>query len=189
MLSPLPAFALYVAGAILLIAAVRWWRREPTWLGGLFYAALATAFFLRPLLGSSIQVPSDLAYETRPWSETLATPVAVHNRRVEDTLLEQLPFHTLVRRRLLAGEAPLWSHELGTGQPLLGGRPQRGLGGGLAGGEGLGIDALGDIGPAAVVLDNPVVHLTHRDLLSRTKTIMWTGGPRSASRASRRPAP
>jgi hypothetical protein len=120
MLSPLSAFSIYAAGAVLLIAAVRWWRREPGWLAGLLYAALAIAFFLRPVLGTSVHVPSDLAYETRPWSETLATPVAVHNRRVEDTLLEQLPFHTLVRRRLLAGEMPLWSHELGTGQPLLG---------------------------------------------------------------------
>lgn len=117
---PLPALALFLGVAILLIAAVRWWRRDLAWTDGLLYLALTTAFFARPLLTGAIQVPVDLAYEARPFSETVATPVAVHNRRVEDTLLEQLPFHTLVRRRLLAGEAPLWSHEMGTGQPLLG---------------------------------------------------------------------
>jgi hypothetical protein len=117
---PFSVCTVYLAGAALLIAAVRWWRRELTWLDGLLYAALTTGFFMPPLLAGAIQVPSDLAYETRPWSETLPSRVAVHNRRLADTLLEQLPFHTLVRRRLLAGEAPLWSHEMGTGQPLLG---------------------------------------------------------------------
>jgi len=120
LLSPSLTFAVYLAGAALLIALLRWWRREVTWREGLMYAALTAAFFARPLLTNAIQVPSDLAYEVRPWRETLPAPPAVHNRRVEDTLLEQLPFHTLVRRRLLAGEAPLWSHEMGTGQPLLG---------------------------------------------------------------------
>jgi hypothetical protein len=117
---PLPAFALFLGVAVLLIAAARWWRRDLAWADGLLYLALSTAFFARPLLTGAIQVPVDLAYEARPFSETVAAPFAVHNRRVEDTLLEQLPFHTLVRRRLLAGEAPLWSHEMGTGQPLLG---------------------------------------------------------------------
>jgi len=117
---PLPALALFLGVALLLVAAVRWWRRDLAWSDGLLYLALTTAFFARPLLTGAIQVPVDLAYEARPFSETFAAPVAVHNRRVEDTLLEQLPFHTLVRRRLLAGEAPLWSHEMGTGQPLLG---------------------------------------------------------------------
>jgi hypothetical protein len=120
LLPPLLVFAAYLGGAALLIAGIRWWRRGLTWREGLLYAALTAAFFARPLLTGAIQVPSDLAYEARPWCETLSTRLAVHNRRVEDTLLEQLPFHTLVRRRLLAGEAPLWSHELGTGQPLLG---------------------------------------------------------------------
>jgi len=118
--TPLPALALFLGVAVLLVAAVRWWRRDLAWTDGLLYLALTTAFFARPLLTGAIQVPVDLAYEARPFSETVAAPVAVHNRRVEDTLLEQLPFHTLVRRRLLAGEAPLWSHEMGTGQPLLG---------------------------------------------------------------------
>ena len=117
---PLPALALFLGVAVLLVAAVRWWRRDLAWSDGLLYLALTTAFFARPLLTGAIQIPVDLAYEARPFSETVAAPVAVHNRRVEDTLLEQLPFHTLVRRRLLAGEAPLWSHEIGTGQPLLG---------------------------------------------------------------------
>src|ERR1700680_424356 len=99
----LPALALFLGVAVLLIASVRWWRRELAWFDGLLYLALTTAFFARPVRPGAIQVPVALAYETRPFSETVAAPVTVHNRRVEDTLLEQLPFHTLVRRRPLAG--------------------------------------------------------------------------------------
>jgi hypothetical protein len=114
------AIAVYLAGAFLLVAAVRAWRRDLSWGEGLLWAALATAFFARPLLTGALQIPADLAYQSRPWREVLDAPATVRNPLVADTLLEQLPFHTLVRRRLLAGEAPLWSHEMGTGQPLLG---------------------------------------------------------------------
>ena len=81
---PLPALALFLGVALLLIAAVRWWRRDLAWSDGLLYLALTTAFFARPLLTGAIQVPVDLAYEARPFSETVAAPVAVHNRRVEE---------------------------------------------------------------------------------------------------------
>jgi len=117
---PLPVLALFVTGAALLIAAVRWWRPEVARRDALFYLALTAAFFAQPLFTRAIQAPTDIAYELLPWREALREPVAVRNRLLWDTLVEQVPFHTLVRQRLLAGQAPLWSHELTTGEPLLG---------------------------------------------------------------------
>src|SRR5260370_25906524 len=104
--TPLPALALFLGVALLLIAAVRWWRRDLAWSDGLLYAALTVAFFARPLLTGAIQVPVDLAYETRPFSETVAAPVAVHNRRGGDTPLAAPPVHTPRRRRLPPGRGP-----------------------------------------------------------------------------------
>src|SRR5258708_7323986 len=114
---PLPALALFLGVALLLIAAVRWWRRDLAWSDGLLYAALTIAFFARPLLTGAIQVPVDLAYEARPFSETVAAPVAVHNRRVEGTPLAQLPFPTPPRRRPLPGAGPPWSPQQGPPPP------------------------------------------------------------------------
>jgi hypothetical protein len=116
------ALAVFAAGCALLIAAVRWWRPALPPAAALAYAALTTAFFASPLLTGALQVPTDLAYEWLPFADMVpaAAAGAPRNFFQADTLLEQLPFHDLVRRRLLAGEAPLWAHELGTGQPLLG---------------------------------------------------------------------
>jgi hypothetical protein len=114
------AFAVFLAGCALLAAAVRWWRPGFPARAALAYVALTTAFFAAPLLTGALQVPTDLAEEWLPWSDLAATGDAPRNFFQADTLLEQLPFHALVRQRLLAGEAPLWAHELGTGQPLLG---------------------------------------------------------------------
>jgi hypothetical protein len=114
------AFAVFLAGCALLVLALRWWRPGFPARAALGYAALTTAFFAAPLLTGALQVPTDLAYEWLPWSDLAATGDAPRNFFQADTLLEQLPFHVLVRQRLLAGEAPLWAHELGTGQPLLG---------------------------------------------------------------------
>ena len=118
------ALAVFLAGCVPLVLAVRWWRPGFPPRAALGYVALTTAFFAVPLCTGALQVPTDLAYEWLPWSD-LAGDLAIagdapRNFFQADTLLEQLPFHDLVRRRLLAGEAPLWSHELGTGQPLLG---------------------------------------------------------------------
>jgi|HubBroStandDraft_3_1064219.scaffolds.fasta_scaffold00245_3 hypothetical protein len=116
----LAAFAVFLAGGVGLASAVRWWRPDLAWRDAALYIALTTAFFCQPLLGGRLQVATDLAYEVAPWNEALASPVGPQNRLLWDTLVEQVPLHTQVRRRLLAGELPLWSHELGTGQPLLG---------------------------------------------------------------------
>jgi hypothetical protein len=118
------ALAVFLAGCVPLVLALRWWRPDFPLRAALGYVVLTTAFFAAPLCTGALQVPTDLAYEWLPWSD-LASDLAIggnapRNFFQADTLLEQLPFHHLVRRRLLAGEAPLWSHELGTGQPLLG---------------------------------------------------------------------
>jgi Bacterial membrane protein YfhO len=114
--------AVFLAGCALLVAAVRWWRPQLPALAALGYVALTAAFFAQPLGTGALQVPADLAYEWLPFSDLVPAAEADRPRNFfqADTLLEQLPFHTLVRQRLLAGEAPLWSHEMGTGQPLLG---------------------------------------------------------------------
>jgi hypothetical protein len=120
MTSAAAAAAWYLAGCALIVLALRWWRPGFPLRAALGHAALTTAFFAAPLLTGALQVPTDLAYESPPWSELGIAPVAPHNFFQADTLLEQLPFHALVRQRLLAGQAPLWAHELGTGEPLLG---------------------------------------------------------------------
>lgn len=117
------SLAVFLAGCVLLAAALRWWRPALPRRAALAYAGLTAAFFAAPLFTGALQVPADLAYEWLPFSDLLPAGTgsdAPRNFFQADTLLEQLPFHTLVRQRLLAGEAPLWSHELGTGQPLLG---------------------------------------------------------------------
>jgi membrane protein YfhO len=114
------ALAVFLAGCVPLVLALRWWRPGFPLRAALGYVALTTAFFAAPLCTGALQVPTDLAYEWLPWSDLETAGNAPRNFFQADTLLEQLPFHHLVRRRLLAGEAPLWSHELGTGQPLLG---------------------------------------------------------------------
>jgi hypothetical protein len=112
--------AVFLAGCALLVAALRWWRPGFPLRAALGHVALTTAFFAAPLLSGALQVPTDLAYEWLPFADLVPPSDAPRNFFQADTLLEQLPFHVLVRRRLLAGEAPLWSHELGTGQALLG---------------------------------------------------------------------
>jgi len=111
---------LYALGAVLLIAAVRWWRPglPRRWAAG--YALLVFGLFAVPLATSLVQVPVDMLYQWRPWFGTLDKPLAPQNPLLADVPLQMLPFRTLVRERWLAGEVPLWANELGTGQPLLG---------------------------------------------------------------------
>lgn len=112
----------YALGGLLICALVRWWRPEVTRRVAVGYLAAAGAFFLLPLATSDLQVGSDIPYVWRPWSETIPA-TAVHkpaNPLLGDVPLQLLPYRTLVRERLLRGEAPLWVHEVGTGSPLLG---------------------------------------------------------------------
>jgi len=111
---------LYLAGCALWALAVRGWRPELRLRDAAGYALLAGAF-LAPGLGTAgHQTATDLLWQVRPWKETVAGRVEPANPLLSDPVLQMLPFRTLVRERLLAGEAPLWAHELGTGQPLLG---------------------------------------------------------------------
>ncbi len=111
---------IFLAGALLIALAVRWWRGDPPVAWIVAYGLLVLGFFAVPLATSKVQVPVDVVYRTLPWAETVAQPVTVQNPLLSDVPLQMLPFRTLVRRRLLALEPPLWAHELGTGQPLLG---------------------------------------------------------------------
>src|SRR5580693_283856 len=117
---PAAALAVFLLGCALLVAALRWWRPGFPLAAAVGHVALTTAFFAVPLLTGALQVPTDLAYEWLPFADLVPESDAPRNFFQADTLLEQVPFHSLVRQRLLAGEAPLWSNELGTGQALLG---------------------------------------------------------------------
>jgi hypothetical protein len=110
----------YLGGCALLVAALRWWRPQFPWRAACLHVALVTAFFAQPLLFGALQVPTDIAYQSLPFKEAVAEKVVARNPARADALLQDLPFHSLVRQRLRAWEAPLWSHELGTGEPLLG---------------------------------------------------------------------
>jgi membrane protein YfhO len=109
----------FVLGALLLAGALRLWRGlAPATL--LAYLGLVLAFFARPLLTSAIQVPTDLAYQWRPWSEAAPRGLVVQNGLLSDVPLQMLPFRSLVRQRWLSFSLPLWANEIGTGEPLLG---------------------------------------------------------------------
>lgn len=111
---------LFAAGALVLVAAVRWWRPELPRRWAVAHALLTFAFFAVPLTTSRSQVPTDIAYRGLPWFEDLTEELQVDNPLLADVPRQMLPFRTLVRERWLSLEAPLWTHEVGTGQPLLG---------------------------------------------------------------------
>jgi hypothetical protein len=114
------SFLVYLGGGALLGALMRWWRPRPGWCWIAAYWLAAGAFFAAPLLTSKLQVPSDVAYQWRPWREMLPAPVVPATSLLSDIPLQIIPFRALVRDRLLRGEAPLWAGEMGTGEPLLG---------------------------------------------------------------------
>ena len=114
------SFLVYLGGGALLGALMRWWRPHPGWRWLAAYWLAAGACFAPSLLTSQLQVPSDIAYQWRPWREMLPVPVVPANGLLRDIPLQIIPFRALVRDRLLRGEAPLWAGEMGTGEPLLG---------------------------------------------------------------------
>ena len=114
------SFLVYLGGGALLGALMRWWCPRPGWRWIAAYWLAAGAFFAAPLLTSKLQVPSDIAYQWRPWREMVPEPVVPANGLLSDVPLQIIPFRALVRDRLLRGEAPLWAGEMGTGEPLLG---------------------------------------------------------------------
>jgi hypothetical protein len=109
----------FLIGASLLALALRLWRGlAPSTL--LAYLVLVLVFFAAPLLTSAVQVPTDIAYQWRPWSEAAPQGFVVQNALLSDIPLQMLPFRSLVRERLLHFSLPLWANEIGTGEPLLG---------------------------------------------------------------------
>jgi hypothetical protein len=110
---------IFVLGALLIALAVRLWRGLP-WPTLLAYLGLVLVFFARPLLTRAIQVPTDIAYQWRPWNESAPRPLVVQNGLLSDIALQMLPLRSLVRERWLALSPAFWTSEVGTGEPLLG---------------------------------------------------------------------
>jgi hypothetical protein len=101
------------------VAAVRWWRPQVSKRAGLAYVALVAAFFAPPLFTGALQIPTDIVYDWLPWRAAVAKRPVPLNPLLSDVVLQELPYRSLVRSRLLALEAPLWANEMGAGQPLL----------------------------------------------------------------------
>ena len=110
----------YLLGGAVIAVVVRWWQPRLRWAVVGAYVVVAGAWFGGALGTSALQVPTDVAYTYRPWLQTLPAPAAPRNVLLYDVVTQMLAFRTLVRERLLRGEAPLWTHEIGAGQPLLG---------------------------------------------------------------------
>jgi hypothetical protein len=111
--------AFFVGGAAAVFGFVRWWQPELRLGLGVAYAALALLFWSPGLLTSGHQIATDFAYQTLPFRVAVEADFRPSNALLSDPVLAMLPYRNLVREHLLAGEAPLWAHELGTGQPLL----------------------------------------------------------------------
>src|SRR5258708_7745210 len=110
----------YALGAALLGALMRRWRPDLSRRAILGYVMVVTAYFGAPLFTSAHQVPTDIPYHLLPWKEVLPQDRPPRNQLLTDVVWQMLPFRTLVRERLLRLEAPLWTNDIGTGQPLLG---------------------------------------------------------------------
>lgn len=111
---------LFLLGGALLAAAVRWWRPEVSRRAAAGYVLAAGLFFSVALATPALQVPADIAYIWFPWAETVEETVVPRNPVLGDIPSQMIPFRELVRRRFLSLQVPLWAHEMGTGQPLLG---------------------------------------------------------------------
>ncbi|MFN7961929.1 MAG: hypothetical protein U0002_11710 [Thermoanaerobaculia bacterium] len=112
--------ALYLLGATLLGLGFRWLWPElagRTWAA---YVLVVLAFLSPVLLTPAHGVATDIAYSWLPYRGTLEKKLRPQNELLSDPLLQMLPDRALVRERLLALSPPLWSHELATGEPLLG---------------------------------------------------------------------
>ncbi len=110
----------FLLGSALIAALVRWWRPEVSLRAAAGYVLAAGLFFAVPLATPAVQVHTDIAYTWAPWRETLPALAEPGNPLMADIPTQMIPFRELVRRRLLSLELPLWAHEMGTGQPLLG---------------------------------------------------------------------
>jgi hypothetical protein len=110
----------YALGAALIGALMRRWRPDLAWRTVLAYGLVVAAYFGAPLFTGAHQVPMDIPYHLLPWKEVAPQSGPPRNQLLTDIVWQMLPFRTLVRERLIHFEAPLWTNDLGTGQPLLG---------------------------------------------------------------------
>lgn len=118
--SILSDLTLFLLGGAGLAAAVRAWRPEVGWRATAAYLLAVLAFFSPVLLTSCHGIATDIAYVWPPFRQAVAEEVRTQNPLLGDPLQQMLPFHLLVRQRLLAGRPPLWAHQISAGQPLLG---------------------------------------------------------------------
>lgn len=109
-----------LAGAFAILVLARWWRPALSWRLGAAYFLLTLLFFAPAFNAGGFDLATDLASQWLPWREAIGERVTPQNALLADPVLQMLPFRALVRGRLLRLEPPLWAHELGTGQPLLG---------------------------------------------------------------------
>ena len=110
----------FAVGGALLAALARWWCPRLGWASAGGYWLAAGAFFGASLVSGAVQVPADVVYAQGPWREMVQGPVVPANPLLTDPPTQMLPWRALVRDRLGRFEAPLWSNEMGAGQPLLG---------------------------------------------------------------------
>jgi hypothetical protein len=111
---------IYAAGGAVLALLARWWCPRLGWGWAAGYWLAAGAFFGASLVTAAVQVPADVVYGQGPWREMVAGPVVPANELLTDPPTQMVPWRALVRDRLRRLEVPLWSNEMGTGQPLLG---------------------------------------------------------------------
>jgi hypothetical protein len=111
---------LYLIDGGLLAAAVRWWRPRASRRAMAAYLLLAGGFYAVPLATRNLQVGTDLPYLVLPWSEMAEPGLVPGNDLLSDVPLLLLPFRAVVREQLLRLQAPVWTHQLATGQPVLG---------------------------------------------------------------------
>src|SRR5258708_10751970 len=104
----------------LLAAAVRWWRPRTRWRTMAAYLLVAGGSYAAPLVTRDLQVGADLPYLVLPWSETVEPGLVPRNDLLSEVPLLWLPFRAVVREQLLRLQAPVWTHQLATGQPVLG---------------------------------------------------------------------
>ncbi len=91
------------------------------------YGVLSGLLFAPAMVGPWRNLPLDILAELPPYADDPGRPraapappaVPVQNPLLSDIVTQMLPFRSEVREALRHGELPLWSHRLGTGQPLL----------------------------------------------------------------------
>ncbi len=119
-LGPWIDVVLVLAGSAVLVSVFRYWfGSEVSWRVASGYLLIVALAHGRPLATRELEYPADIAYRVAPWADASAPRPRLTNPLLTDVTEILLPFRALSQHRLLAGELPLWSHELGVGQPLL----------------------------------------------------------------------